>query len=90
MMQSAIDWLSAHPLVWQLAMYPLLTAVVTWLFKPRTPEQYAALPPRVAAFLKLVAAVGFDAPKIIEAVSQVATGSSRTVTRERLDREPPR
>lgn len=86
-MQSAIDWLSAHPLVWQLALYPLLTAVVTWLLKPRTPEQYAALPPRLAAFLKLVAAVGFDAPKIVESVSQVVTGSSRSVKREKLEKE---
>ena len=86
-MTQALDWLSAHPLVWQLALYPLLTAVVTWLFKPRTPEQYAALPPRVAAFLKLVGALGFDAPKIIEAIAQVVTGSSKTPTREHLDKE---
>lgn len=78
-----IEWLKANPLVWELALFPVLTALVTWLFKPRTEVEYAAMHPRLAALLKLVAAVGFDAPKILDALTQVATGKSRTAAEER-------
>jgi hypothetical protein len=58
-------------------LWPALTALVTVLFKPRSPEEYAALPPRLAACLKLVGALGLDIPKMLEAAGQVLTGSSR-------------
>jgi hypothetical protein len=58
-------------------LWPLLTALVTILFKPRTDDEYAKLPPRVAAFLKLVAALGLDVPKVLEALGQVASGSNK-------------
>lgn len=87
MIRDAIDWLGAHPVIWQLALWPILSAAVTWLFKPRSPEEYAALPPRVAAGLKLIGALGFDAPKILESIAQVVTGSSKSPTREHLDKE---
>lgn len=89
-MNTVINWLSEYPLVWELALFPLVTFVVTALLKPRTPEQYAELPPRVAAALKLVAAVGWDAPKIVESIGQLVTGRARSVadqasTRPELD-----
>lgn len=87
-MQTIIDWLSAHPTFWQLILYPLLTAIITWALKPRTPEEYSALPPRVAAALKFIAAIGFDAPKAIKALSQVVTGKSLTPQAKRLDALP--
>lgn len=55
-----------------LGLY-LLSAIVTALFKPRTPEEYAALPPRLAAFLKTYAALGIDLPKLIEGIGQIVT-----------------
>lgn len=82
-MNTVLDYLAAHQLLWQLGALPLVTALVTWLFKPRSPEQYAALPPRVAAFLKLVAAIGWDAPKILEAIGQLVSGRARSAAAER-------
>ncbi len=68
-------WCAAHPeLVW-----PLLTALITLLFKPRTPGEYAAIAarwPRVAALLQLIGALGLDVPKVVEAVRKVVTGTS--------------
>lgn len=58
-------------------LWPLLTALATTLFKPRTDEEYARLPPRLAAFLKLVAALGLDIPKVLEAMGQIARGDNK-------------
>ncbi len=69
----ASAWCAAHPeLVW-----PLLTALITLLFKPRTPTEYAQIAvrwPRVAAALQLIGALGLDVPKVVEAVQKVVTG----------------
>lgn len=74
-MHRAGAWCVAHPeLVW-----PLLTALITLLFKPRTPGEYAAIAarwPRVAALLQLIGALGLDVPKVVEAVGKVVTGRS--------------
>lgn len=68
-------WCAAHPeLVW-----PILTALITLLFKPRTPAEYAQIAvrfPRVAAGLQLIGALGLDVPKVVEAVRKVITGRS--------------
>lgn len=82
-MEAIILFLVAHPEFWAYFLFPSITAVVTWLTKPRTPEEFAAMNPRVAAFLKLVAAVGFDAPKILEAIKQIVTGKVRTPDEEK-------
>lgn len=82
-MNAILAYLAAHPLLWQLGVLPLVTALVTWVFKPLTPEQYAALPPRVAAALKLVAAIGWDSPKIFEAIGQLVSGRARSAAAER-------
>lgn len=82
-MNTVLNFFAAHPLLWQLGALPLVTALVTWVFKPRSPEQYAALPPRVAATLKLIAAVGWDAPKILEAIGQLVSGRALSAAAER-------
>lgn len=82
-MTPLILFLAAHPEFWAYFLFPLITLVVTWLTKPRTSEDFAAMNPRVAAFLKLVAAVGFDAPKILESISQLVTGKVRSVAEEK-------
>lgn len=78
-----MNYLQEHPLLWQIGLFPFITFLVSWLFKPRTPEDYAALNPRVAAALKFVAAVGFDAPKILESIAQMVQGKARTVSQEK-------
>lgn len=82
-MDNVIQFFRDNPAVWQIGLFPVVTFLITWLFKPRTPEDYAALSPRVAALLKFVAAVGFDAPKIIESISQAVTGEAKTPQEKR-------
>lgn len=65
-----------HPWIIPVAHY-VLSALVSCLVKPRTPEEYAAMPPRLAAFLKAYVAIGLDIPKLFEGSVQVATGKRR-------------
>jgi len=53
-----------HPAFTALIGWPILSGLLTWLFKPRTPAEYAALPPWVADALILVAKAGVDVPGI--------------------------
>lgn len=85
-MTPVILFLAAHPEFWAYFLFPIVTAVVTWLTKPRTAEDFASMNPRLAAFLKLVAAVGFDAPKILDSIRQLVTGKTRSVTEEKANK----
>jgi hypothetical protein len=67
MISGAIAWLQANPLLATVLVY-LATGVLNALFKPRTPEEYAAMPKWVAAALKFLSAVGFDPVKLVEAL----------------------
>ncbi len=73
-MNTVGSWLAAHPQLCAAVIWPVVTGVLTALFKPRSPEEYARLPPRLAAFIKLVAALGLDFPKMLEASGQVMKG----------------
>ncbi len=53
-----------------LFFWNVITAVVTAVWKPRTPEQYAAMAPRLAAVLKWMGATGHDTPNNLEAIHQ--------------------
>lgn len=70
-MKQVFDWMVSHPEFMAAIVWPLLTALVTAIFKPRSAEEYSALPPKVAAALKLLAALGLDAPKVIEAAKEI-------------------
>ena len=72
-MNAASEWASAHPETMALVVWPVLTALVTFLFKPRTAEDYAKLPPRVAGVLRLVGALGLDVPNVLNAVRAIAS-----------------
>lgn len=79
-----LAWIEAHPVLAGLLFtifWPLVTGIVTGLFKPRSAEEYAkiaAVSPRLAGFLRLVGAIGFDFPKMLEAVGQVIRGKIKT------------
>ena len=66
-----LDWMAAHPEFMAAIVWPIFTALVTAIFKPRSPEEYAGLHPKIAAGLKMLAAVGFDAPKVVEAAKEI-------------------
>jgi hypothetical protein len=67
-----IEYLKTHPEQVVIVLLTLLTAIA----KPRTPEQYAAMPPRLAALLKFLATVLPDVVKAAHVVPQVVTGKS--------------
>lgn len=72
-----MNWIEAHPALVSLVLIPLVMALVNAILRPRTPEEYALLPPRVAAFLKLLRAVFPDPQKAAAAAGQVLSGVSK-------------
>lgn len=60
----AYAWAYAHPIVTAYIVGTLVTAI----FKPRTPEQFAAMPHWKASLLKLVGAVFTDPAKAQQAI----------------------
>jgi len=68
------QWVEAHPVFATVVFWPLVTAILTAVLKPRTPEQYVALAARNpswffarwAAFLQLVGATGLDPVKALK------------------------
>jgi hypothetical protein len=64
-------WAEAHPELVAALVWPLFTAILTWLVKPRTAAEYAAMSPRLAAAIKLVSALGLDPVKAVEALKQI-------------------
>lgn len=72
------DWFEAHPVFTTAVVVPLIVGTVNQLLRPRTPEQYALLPPRIAAFLKFLRAWFPDTGRASEAAVQVITGRALT------------
>jgi len=75
-MNHITEFVKTHPTIWAVFVWPLLTGAITSLLKPRTPKEYAAMNPRLAACLKWIAATGLDAPKMIEAARQIVTAKN--------------
>jgi len=79
-MTSALEFMSTHKALMMAIVWPLLTAVLTALFKPQTPEQYlqlAAKHPRLADFWRFVGAIGFDPVKAVLILQQLLTPLDR-------------
>jgi hypothetical protein len=68
MIDSIVAWGDRHPELMIALVWPIVTALVNALFKPRSAEEYAALHPRVAQVLRLVAALGLDPVKAVDAL----------------------
>lgn len=69
-----LEYIKTHPEV----VLALAGALFTLATKPRTPEEYEAIAqvsPRLAAFLKLCAAVFPDVLKAMKALKQLKDGS---------------
>ncbi len=67
-------WVVAHPVFASLIFWPVITALVTWLFKKRTPEEFAEMAkesPRKAQFLRLIGALGIDVPKVLQVLGDI-------------------
>lgn len=66
--------------------WAVLTAVLTTLFKPQTPEQYARIAvkhPRLADFWRLVGALGLDPVKAVMVIRELVTPYDKN------DQDPP-
>lgn len=74
-MHRVLDWLEAHPALVSLVLVPFVMALVNAILRPRTAEEYAALPPRLSAFLKFLRAVFPDPQKAAQAAAQVVSGT---------------
>lgn len=79
-MIAVTDWLESHPAIVSLVLVPMTMALVNATLRPRTQEEYAALPPRVSAFLKFLRAVFPDPQKAAQAAAQVVSGSNAKPT----------
>lgn len=65
-LHTVLAWLEAHPMLVAQVVIPAATALFTWLLKPRSEAEYAAMGPRMAGLHKLVAGLGLDAPKVVD------------------------
>lgn len=70
-MRAFFEWAARHP----EATWMIVTALLTTLFAPRTPEQLAVMPKWLASFFHIVSSLGVDVPKLI---SVVRYGPKRT------------
>lgn len=71
MIEAVVAWGDRHPELMVALVWPIISALFNALFKPRTPEQYAAMHPRVAEALRFVAAVGIDPVKAVDALRRM-------------------
>lgn len=88
-MNKYLAFIEAHPALVSLIFVPTVAAIVNALTRPRSPEEYSALPPRLAAFLKLLRAVFPDPQKAITAASMFVQGKSLTPDAKRASLNPP-
>jgi len=72
-------WLEAHPVFYTMFFLPLALAIGGGIFnafaRKRTPEEYAAMPQRVAGFLRLMSAIFPDPDKTRDAAKQMMTNA---------------
>jgi len=71
---SVIGFVNAHPTMMAAIVWPAITAVVTWVTRKRTEAEYIAMNPRLSAVLKMIGALGLDAPKLVRQLQQIVTG----------------
>ena len=88
-----LDWIEAHPTIFALVILPILGAIVSWLGKPRTPEEFARMPYAVAQGLRLWAAIFPDPNKALKIISDAlqrkGKGGDEPPTKPVLPPDPP-
>lgn len=75
-MNRYLQFIESHPALVSLILIPLVMSAVNAVLRPRTPEEYAAMPKRLAAFLKLLRAIFPDPQKAAIAAGQLVRGSA--------------
>lgn len=77
-MNAVVSWVEAHPVIFAVVIWPLVTGIVTSVLRKPTAEEYARMNPRVAALRRFIAAIGLDVPKVLETIHLGVTGRSPT------------
>ena len=85
--EAVATWVRLHPVFAAFVFWPILTATITVLLKPRTPQEYATIAsrspswlwPRVAAGLQLVGALGLDPVKVLKVLAKIIRGTGAPV-----------
>lgn len=85
----ALDWIEAHPTIFALVIMPIIGAIVSWLGKPRTVEEFARMPYLLAQALRLWSAVFPDPNKVLKVIGEVLTRSKDAPTKPKLPPDPP-
>jgi hypothetical protein len=67
-MEDVVNWIEAHPVLFAVVLWPMITALVTWFTKPKTDDELALMSPRAAAFWRLVRKAGFDSKGVLDAL----------------------
>jgi hypothetical protein len=80
-------------LQWFLTVWPVMTFVITALFKARTPEEYDAMvaagwPKFALDIIKFCAVAGVDGAQLSDALGRIAQKTSKTATEEYLSKLP--
>jgi hypothetical protein len=73
----ALEWIELHPVFFMVVAWPILTAIVNWVFRARTDAELAQMNPRLAAALRFVRASGLDATAASGFLWKVLTGGKR-------------
>lgn len=71
-MTTVFTWCGAHPELTSA----LVGALVTTFLGSYTQEQYDAMPPKLAATIRLLKGIFPDTPKVVSAIKQFLTGRS--------------
>jgi hypothetical protein len=72
-MNAIVEWANRNPVLIQVLVWPTLTALLTWAFKPRTPEEYQRMG-RMGSVLKVLGALGIDVPVLLQGLKEIRTG----------------
>lgn len=80
-----LAWMEAHQSFSSFVIWPLVSAIVLMLFKPRSPEEYAKMNPRLAGFLMLLSGLGLDPHKVVEGLKRAATGRAIPLDQAQAD-----
>lgn len=67
-------WVTANQLVFALVLWPTITGIINWLWKPRTAVQYAEMPSWRSGLLKMIGGSGLDPRKVLQGAHQIITG----------------
>lgn len=73
-MTSIPNWIEGHPVLFAVVLWPLISGTVNAVLRRRTIEEYAAMPPRVAAVLMFLRSAGLDPERALEHISRALTG----------------